>query len=325
MGRGPRLVRIRGAHARRAGRDVKELPMPTPLFGSLARRPLLAAALLAAALFAALPAVVSAQQPPPPAIFFGSNDVVTVGGQPWDGSPIEVIDADGAVVGAVEREGDSWSVEVSHEASPVRFRVASGEVSKEYRFTQGVVIRVYALVIGGDDRLTRNVELQPGWNWVVWTGHDQSITDALATFPDMSELSVIFERIAEEQKWGSYRPGLPAFVQSIAELRAGAAYFVNVKSALTWEMPWDGSLGGRQLIATGFTAIGWVGAEATPQEVLDKIANPSAVKAFFRYNAALQKYESYRPGLPAFTQKIGIVRPFDVLFVSATSPTTFTP
>ena len=63
--------------------------MPTPLLGSLARRPLLVVALLAAMLFALLPAVTSAQDNPglPPRQFWGSNDTVTIGGEPWGPAP----------------------------------------------------------------------------------------------------------------------------------------------------------------------------------------------------------------------------------------------
>ena len=127
-------------------------------------------------------------------------------------------------------------------------------------------------------------------------------------------------------QWRSYRPGLPAFVQKLDELRAGGAYFIRVDSALTWTMPVDGDLTGTRTIAAGFTAIGWMGPDAAPREVLDAIARPRAVSALFHWNAAEQKYKSYRTNVPAFVNRDfpSSVQPFDVLFMSATARTTIT-
>ncbi|MXY79716.1 MAG: hypothetical protein F4Y94_08545 [Chloroflexi bacterium] len=300
--------------------------MPTPLFGSLAHRPLLVVALLIAALLAALPAAASAQQTEPPRLYWGSNDTVTVDGQPWDGSTIQVIDEDDTVVATVERESMSWSVEIPNDAGAFRFRASNGSLSELFDPPKSTVEENFILTIGSVtvERPTREVALVAGWNWVVWTGHTQSVTDVLETFPDTSQLTVIFERVAVGQRWSSYRPGLPARVQSIAELRSGVAYILIVDSALTWEMPSDGDLTGTRTIAAGFSAIGWAGPDATPQEVLDAVADPGAVAAFFRWNTATQMYDSYRPGLPARVQRIDTIRPFDVLFIHATSATTIT-
>jgi hypothetical protein len=304
--------------------------MPTLLFGSLPRRPLLLVALLMATLLAVLPAVVSAQGPPPqpPKLAWGANDAVTVGGAPWDGSQIDVINEAGVVVATVKREGDSWSVEIPRDVDAFRFRASNGGVSEVYRLDPGASLQVHRLVIGdpSSEDLTREVALLTGWNWVVWTGQTQSIANALATFPDTSQLSAIFEYVGGPTDWGSYRPGLPAFVQSIDELRSGAAYFLLVDSALTWTIPADGEMTGTRTIAAGFTAIGWVGPDATPQGVLDAVANPAAIAALFRFNASTQKYESYRTNVPAFVNRNfpSSIQPFEVLFISATAQTTIT-
>ena len=299
--------------------------MPTPLFGSLARRPLLVVALLTAALLAALPAVVSAQNPElPQRLYYGSNDTVTIDGQPWDGSEIDVIDEDGNVVATVQREADGWHVEIPNEVDAFYFRASNGSRSELYSPGPAVVEPDFVLTIGGPERPVRDVALLTGFNFVVWTGHTQDIADALETFPDTSELSAIFEYDAQGQRWRSYRPGLPAFAQGISDLRAGVAYYILVQSALDWEMPSDGDLTGTRAIVAGFTAVGWAGPDATPQEVLDAVADSGAVRALFRFNATTQRYESYRPGLPEFAQGIRAINAFDVLFISATSPTTIT-
>ena len=300
--------------------------MPTPLPAPLARRPLLVVALLAATLLALLPAVASAQ-PQPSALIIGTIDSVTIDGAPWDGSPIQVVNAADEVIATAVRDAGTWYVDVPNDAGPVRFRAANGSLSEEFSFEPSQVETRFVLTIGSapsPPRSTREVALLPGWNWVVWTGHTQAIGDALEAFPDVSQLTVIFEHNAGTQRWQSYRPGLPAIVNKIAELRSGVSYFLLVDGAMTWEMPVDGDLTGTRLIANGFSAIGWVGPDATPQEVLDAIANPAAVAGFFRFNTSTQMYDSYRPGVPAFVNKISSIQPFDVLFISATAPTTIT-
>ena len=300
--------------------------MPTPLPGPLARRPLLVVALLAATLFALLPAVASAQ-PQPPLLYWGSNDTVTIGGQPWDGSTIEVIDEAGDVVAVVQREADGWHVRIPNDVAAFRFRASNGGVSELYSPAQGVGRENVELTIGSPPGAepVRQVSLLPGFNFVLWTGSAQPVVDALATFPDTSQLSAVFEFDAIQQKWLAYRPGRPAFLQKIAELRPGTAYFLLVGDAMTWNMPTTGDLAGARPIATGFTAVGWLGPDGTPQDVLDAIADPAAVTAFFRYNRATGKYDSYRPHLPPIARgSIRAIELFDVLFVQATSPTRIT-
>ena len=303
--------------------------MPTPLPGSLVRRPLLVVALLAATLFAVLPAVSSAQPLPPGALFYGSNDSVTIGGQPWDGSTIEVINEAGEVVKLVEREGDSWHVWIPNDVVSFRFRASNGGVSEVYSPgpVPGAIREDFVLVIGsppGDDP-SRAVTLEEGFNFVVWTGHTTAIADGLTGFPDLSQLTAIFEFDTGQQNWLAYRPSAPAHLNKIADLQTGAAYYLLVGGAMTWDMPTTGELAGTRTIADGFSAIGWVGPDATPQDVLDAIADPAAVTAFFRFNAATQRYESYRPRVPAIARgSLRAIQPFDVLFISATSATTIT-
>ena len=299
--------------------------MPTPLLGPLVRRPLLVVALLAVTLFALLPAVTSAQSLPPRQ-FWGSNDTVTIGGEPWDGSTIVVINEAGDVIATVERESTAWSVEISNDVVSFRFRASNGGVSEVYSPDEGAIREDFTLMIGSPpgEVPTRAVALEEDFNFIVWTGHTTAIDDALAGFPDRSELTAIWEFDTGSQEWKSFRPGRPAFINTIADLQAGTAYYLRVGAAMTWDMPTTGDLAGTRTIANGFTAIGWVGPDATPQDVLDAIADPVAVTAFFRFNASLQEYESYRPGRPASSKGIRSIQPFDVLFISATSATTIT-
>lgn len=283
-----------------------------------ARFLLIGVALLAASLLAVLPQVASAQ-PPPPAVFFGSVSAITVDGQPWDGTTIEIIDEDGNVIDTVNINGGSWTAEIANSVDSIRFRVGDA-VSASFEIVPGSVSNiVLAIGVGGP-----GLRLEVGFNFLVWRGETVSVDDGLASFPNMSQLSAIFEFDAGTQTWSSFRPGLPPAVQGISELQAGGAYFFLVTGTMSWELPSGGDGSGTQTIVSGFTAIGWVGPGGSPEDVLDAVANAGAVAVFFRFNAATQSYESFRPGLPAAVQGIKTVRTFDVLFFSATSQTSIT-
>lgn len=280
----------------------------------------LATALLAAAILVALPAVVSAQ-PPPPHLFFGQVADVTINGAPWDGSLIEVIDEDGDVVATVNRDADSWTVFVPPAAGNVRFRLGDA-ISQSFAISGGSLTQIALVLVDGGPG--RTVALVAGFNFVVWTGATMSVDDALATFPNVGRIDAIFEFNGATQAWDSFRPGSPAFLQSIDELVAGGAYFFSMTGSVTWQMPVEGVLGGTQTISVGFTAIGWVGPDGDPQDVLDAIANAGVVVVFFRFNAGTQGYDSFRPGSPAFLQSINDISQFDVFFIQASSGTSIT-
>ena len=290
--------------------------MSTLLSARHAPQLLLVGALLAVALIVALPQIVSAQ-PPPPAVFFGSTADITVDGGVWDGSTIQIIDQDGDVIGQATINGGSWSAEIMPDVDSVRFRVGSA-VSQSFAVVPGSVSNVVLTIGGGGGA---SVSLLGGFNFLVWRGATMLVSDGLASFPNMSNLSAIFEFSSGSQSWSSYRPGLPAGVQGISELRAGGAYFFLVTGGMTWEMPTGGDGTGTQTIVAGFTAIGWVGPDGDPQDVLDAVG---AVAVFFRFNASTQSYESFRPGLPAAVQGITTISQYDVFFFSASSSTSIT-
>ena len=295
--------------------------MSIPLLRRLPIAPVVfAAVLLGAVTLAALPAVISAQ-PPPPHLFAGQVDDVTINGDPWDGTLIEVIDSDGDRVAVVDRSDNGWSAFVPPTAGSVRFRLGDA-VSQVFTIIPGNLTQIaLTLVDGGPGR---SVALVTGFNFVVWTGLTMSVDDALASFPDITRISAIFEFDASTQGWLSVRPGGLAFLQGFSDLVAGHSYVFSMTGAANWTMPVDGAVAGTLTIATGFTTIGWVGADGVPQDVIDAIANAGAVVVLFRFNAATQAYDSFRPGSPAFLQSIDAISQYDVFFVQASSGTSIT-
>ena len=291
----------------------------------LLRRPPLASVLLLTALLVGvvltiLPTVVSAQ-PPPPHLFAGEVDDVTINGEAWDGSLIEVINNNGDRVATVDRSGDSWSAFVPPNAGTVRFRL-NDATSRSFVVSPGNLTQIALLLVDGGPG--RTVALVTGFNFVVWTGLTMSVDDALGSFPDVSRIDAIFAFDSATQIWESFRPGQPAFLQSIDELVSGGGYFFSMTGSATWQMPVDGALGGTETIATGFTAVGWVGADGVPQDVLDAVADAGSVVVLFRFNAGTQGYDSYRPGSAAFLQSIDDISQYDVFFILATAPTSIT-
>lgn len=286
----------------------------------LPQRLILGAVLLSAALLAALPAVVSAQ-PPPPHLFAGQNADVTVDGSPWDGSLVEVVNASGVVVATVVRAGDSWTAFVPSTSGTVRFRLGTA-TSQAFVVSAGNLTQIALVLVEGGPG--RTVTLVSGFNFIVWTGATMSVDDALAAVANSSRVTAIFSYDASRQAWDTNRPGGLAILQNFTELVSGQAYFFLVTGTVTWEMPVDGSFGGTETIAVGFTAIVWTGPDGTPQDVLDAIADAGDVVVMFRYNAQTQGYDSFRPGALAILQSIDAISQYDVLFIQASSSTSIT-
>jgi len=290
------------------------------MFMILPGRLMLVVVLLSAAVLAALPAVVSAQ-PPPPHLFAGQDDDVTVNGDPWDGSLIEVIDASGDVVATVDPSDDIWTAFVPSDAGTVRFRLGSA-LSQSFVVSAGSLTQIALLLVDGGPG--RTLTLVSGFNLVVYTGATMSVDDALASVANSIRITAIFSYDASRQAWDTHRPGGLAILQNFTDLVAGQAYFFLVTGTVTWEMPVDGTFGGTETIFAGFTAIAWVGPNGTPQDVLDAIADEGNVVVMFRYNAQAQGYDSFRPGALPILQSIDEINQYDVLFIQASSQTSIT-
>ena len=215
--------------------------MSIPLLRRLPIAPVVfAAVLLGAVTLAALPAVIYAQ-PPPPHLFAGQVDDVTINGDPWDGTLIEVIDSDGDRVAVVDRSDNGWRALVPPTAGSVRFRLGDA-VSQVFTIIPGNLTQIaLTLVDGGPGR---SVALVTGFNFVVWTGLTMSVDDALASFPDITRISAIFEFHASTQGWLSVRPGGLAFLQGFSDLVAGRSYVFSMTGAANWTMPVDGAVAG---------------------------------------------------------------------------------
>ena len=167
------------------------------------------------------------------------------------------------------------------------------------------------------------VELQAGTNRFPYTGApgaDPSIL--LNRLADADALGALFQFDAPTQGWLVWRPGAPAFLNSLDELGANAPLFLQLSRATMWSGPANPWAAGQWSLVPGFTAVTFLGPDATAvNDALAQVGDPSALDAIFRLDAATQTWQSFRPGQPAFLNTFETLNRFDVLMVLASQPT----
>ena len=97
-------------------------------------------------------------------------------------------------------------------------------------------------VVGGplEPPAAEPTRLHPRWTEVVWRGADgAAIAEAFGAdvFP---QLEVIYRWLAETQTWGSFRPGVPAFLNAFDTFATGGSYWVAVAEEVEWVVAGDG-------------------------------------------------------------------------------------
>ena len=97
-------------------------------------------------------------------------------------------------------------------------------------------------VVGGplEPPAAEPTRLHPRWTEVVWRGADgAAIAEAFGAdvFP---QVEVIYRWLAETQTWGSFRPGVPAFLNAFDTFATGGSYWVAVAEEVEWVVAGDG-------------------------------------------------------------------------------------
>jgi hypothetical protein len=83
---------------------------------------------------------------------------------------------------------------------------------------------------------TRSVPLQAGFNLVMWTGPDATpVADAVAALD--GSLQVLFTYSASSQRFLSFSPSAPAFLNTAELLNNGDGVWIAVNADSTWEQP----------------------------------------------------------------------------------------
>ena len=84
--------------------------------------------------------------------------------------------------------------------------------------------------------VTRAVPLSAGWNLVLWTGPDGTyVVDAVEEIAD--GLAALFTWDAAAQRFLSYSPVVPAFLNTALVLNSGDGVWIRLAGAATWNQP----------------------------------------------------------------------------------------
>jgi len=84
--------------------------------------------------------------------------------------------------------------------------------------------------------VTRAVPLSAGWNLVLWTGPDGTyVVDAVEEIAD--GLAALFTWDAAAQRFLSYSPDVPAFLNTARVLNSGDGVWIRLAGAATWNQP----------------------------------------------------------------------------------------
>ena len=138
------------------------------------------------------------------------------------------------------------------------------------------------------------VSLRPGWNLVGWTG--APMTPAEATAPIREAIDGVFTWDQDAQAFLAYREGAPAFLNTLAEVPTGTGLWLFATKEVTWEQPL--LAGARDVpLVSGFNLVMWTGSTAI-EEAMGGLGD--VLVTAFTYDAAAQRFRSYRPGAASF-------------------------
>ncbi len=269
----------------------------------------------------------AAQLPQPPHLFDGNVADITVDGGPYDGvTPIEVIDSASVVVTTATVTEGVWFVQVPPDAGEIRFRIADA-VSDPFPVVAGARSGdvVLTLVTPGEQPAERLLFLFPGANALAYTGVGGAVPEAIqAGLDNPAALDTIFQWDGASQSWLSWRPQGPAFLNTLTSLVQTAPLFLILSSPATYMGPLVAHGVGAWSLAPGFTAVTFLGPDGTAvEDALARVANPAAIQVLFRFNNAAGTYAVFRVDGPAFLNDLLTLNRFDVLFVLANAPTTW--
>ena len=167
----------------------------------------------------------------------------------------------------------------------------------------------------GDSR-TISTTLQPGWNLVGWIGPATPVAELFVEIPALAQVSALD---AESGRYLRARQGNGAPSGELTVLTPGMGLWLRLggDEPVTWTRPAEatGALldldGGRHLVA-------WSGGSRSLRDALAGFGG--AVASAHRWNAAAQRYESYRPGGAATAGVLEAIAPGDGLWLYLSEP-----
>ena len=164
----------------------------------------------------------------------------------WDGADgASIPDALGDIAGQVDviyqwlAETQTWR---SHRPAGPPIRSAFDTFTRGATYWIRSSDAVEWTVVGGplEPPAAEPTRLHFRWTEVVWRGADGApITEALG--PDvLPQVEVVYRWLAETQSWGSFRPGVPAFLSAFDTFATGGSYWIAVAEEVEWTVAGGG-------------------------------------------------------------------------------------
>lgn len=191
-------------------------------------------------------------------------------------------------------------------------------VYEQIRSLARSVSNVVQLRVGGTP--PQLVPLAAGWNLVGWSGAT-SLADATVSIA--GQFSSMFTWDASNQKFRLFNASALPFLNTLTELTLGDGVWLRVSdpSGATWEQPAFNAARTVALLA-GFNLVMWTGPDGTA--VTDAIAGfESSVDAVFAWDAAGQRFLSFRPSALPFLNDLELLNAGDVVWLSMSAAATW--
>ena len=158
---------------------------------------------------------------------------------------------------------------------------------------------------------TRTLPLPPGFNLVGWTGATP-VEEALAGLD--GSFSGVFTWDPRAERFRSYSPAAPSFVNDLDELRLGEGLWIQVgPGGATWTQP---DFAGPRSVAlvAGLQLAMWTGPDQTPvASAIEGIA--ASVAQVLVWDPATQSFRSFNASLPAALNSLSVLNYGDAFWI----------
>ena len=178
-----------------------------------------------------------------------------------------------------------------------------------------------AAVPGSVVAVERDISLLQGWNLVGWA-NDAPVADAAD--PIAASISRIFDFNERDKTFRFYDDASPSFLNTLTTLRAGHGLWVFATQDTTWQAP-AFPLNDPQplLLTTGFNLVTWQGPSGIAAgDAFAAIA--AALDGAWTWDPSVQRFQTYRPGQPAFLNDLTTLEHGQALWILARSGATWT-
>ena len=158
--------------------------------------------------------------------------------------------------------------------------------------------------------------LYPGWNLVGWAG-TPDVSEATASIRGSFEAVYAFN--GSEQLFRRYAPDAPASLSDLTsfEFGDGLLIFVTAPGGVVWSRPMTVAPRSVELGA-GYNLVAWTGDARAVSEAADGLGD--ALVAIYAFDAASQRFQTYRPGSPSFLNELEAISPGQAVWVEVSAP-----